>query len=554
MSNTTSNLGLVSKYNRPFSGRLHKKGHIFKTWKCRQFSLTGDVLSYSENGSEKGSYTISNTSSVRVSDNMEEYANVFVLKTQKGELVMSAIDGETRSEWMEVINEVICGGPLIDIPDVIVGKFNTTVPLQLSFSGGMLANNGNLLTPTEVRHAPVVAFKSVPNKLYTLLMIDPDAPSKAEPMYREFVHWVVVNIPGCDITAGEVVAPYFGAAPPYKSGPHRYFIFLYEQPTPLSPTEVSNLVDYFVRRGGFTIVRWAAKMGYDFPVGVEGFHSQWDEYVDELHNQMRFMPPPQYRSPSQVQAMNKFSAIDQKMKHEQDLTTARARGKEYCSALQLCPDLYPIEEKKHLTPPVFLKVAYNSDHFAFKGAPLSCSLTVREPKIEYKDHVSEDCFYTLIMTDPDAPFQCEFIHWVICNIPGGDVDAGVPLIPYFPPSPAYSSGTHRYILLLFEQNERLAPSAIVASRDYFIPRGGLSTATWVASFISRTGELNPPVGINGFTSTWEDICDSIHASMNFMPPSEVRSPSQLSGKVLLCVCLLLPLPIPLTICFCSVLL
>lgn len=32
---------------------------------------------------------------------------------------------------------------------------------------------------------------------------DPDAPSRAEPTFREWHHWLVVNIPGTDISKGE---------------------------------------------------------------------------------------------------------------------------------------------------------------------------------------------------------------------------------------------------------------------------------------------------------------------------------------------------------------
>ena len=35
--------------------------------------------------------------------------------------------------------------------------------------------------------------------------LDPDAPSRAKPSRREFLHWLVVNIPGNDIGQGEVL-------------------------------------------------------------------------------------------------------------------------------------------------------------------------------------------------------------------------------------------------------------------------------------------------------------------------------------------------------------
>jgi len=33
---------------------------------------------------------------------------------------------------------------------------------------------------------------------------DPDAPSRANPIRREILHWLVINIPGNDLKLGEV--------------------------------------------------------------------------------------------------------------------------------------------------------------------------------------------------------------------------------------------------------------------------------------------------------------------------------------------------------------
>ena len=61
-------------------------------------------------------------------------------------------------------------------------------------------------------------------------MSDPDAPSRADPKYQEWFiavisrinfsrrHWVVVNIPGSDVSKGNVAAPYMGPGPPPKTG------------------------------------------------------------------------------------------------------------------------------------------------------------------------------------------------------------------------------------------------------------------------------------------------------------------------------------------------
>lgn len=42
----------------------------------------------------------------------------------------------------------------------------------------------NVLTPTDVKPQPNVSWNADPNKLYTLSMVDPDAPSRATPTFR----------------------------------------------------------------------------------------------------------------------------------------------------------------------------------------------------------------------------------------------------------------------------------------------------------------------------------------------------------------------------------
>ncbi|EPS72123.1 hypothetical protein M569_02638, partial [Genlisea aurea] len=62
------------------------------------------------------------------------------------------------------------------------------------------------------------------------VMTDPDAPSPSEPALREWVHWIVTDIPGCCGDAGsrgrEVLA-YGGPRPPI--GIHRYVLVLFRQ-------------------------------------------------------------------------------------------------------------------------------------------------------------------------------------------------------------------------------------------------------------------------------------------------------------------------------------
>ncbi|KHJ88864.1 phosphatidylethanolamine-binding protein [Oesophagostomum dentatum] len=47
---------------------------------------------------------------------------------------------------------------------------------------------------------------------------DPDAPSRKEATYREWHHWLIVNVPENDIAKGDVLSEYIGSGPPKGTG------------------------------------------------------------------------------------------------------------------------------------------------------------------------------------------------------------------------------------------------------------------------------------------------------------------------------------------------
>lgn len=68
-------------------------------------------------------------------------------------------------------------------------------------------------------------------------MIDPDNYDGPEKIYREWHHWLVVNIPGNNVSEGEVLSGYIGSGPPQGTGIHRYVYILYKQPGKLQFNE-----------------------------------------------------------------------------------------------------------------------------------------------------------------------------------------------------------------------------------------------------------------------------------------------------------------------------
>jgi phosphatidylethanolamine-binding protein (PEBP) family uncharacterized protein len=110
------------------------------------------------------------------------------------------------------------------------------------YDDGSVVAGGNEQLISSTQTAPNVSFPTQSGKYYSLLMIDPDNDSRQTHIYRQFIHWFVINIPGMaggqsvDVNKGFVVSPYMGCAPDAGSGRHRYVFLLYEQQLVI-PTE-----------------------------------------------------------------------------------------------------------------------------------------------------------------------------------------------------------------------------------------------------------------------------------------------------------------------------
>lgn len=97
---------------------------------------------------------------------------------------------------------------------------------------------GQEFSPQDVTTEPQVQWEADPDKYYTLLMTDLDAPTRRCPFVAEVLHWMVGNIKGCDLSTGEVLAEYRGAGPPRGTGLHRYIFVVFEHETSVVFDEV----------------------------------------------------------------------------------------------------------------------------------------------------------------------------------------------------------------------------------------------------------------------------------------------------------------------------
>ncbi|KAF9595073.1 hypothetical protein IFM89_036532 [Coptis chinensis] len=124
------------------------------------------------------------------------------------------------------------------------------------------------------------------------------------------------------------------------------------------------------------------------------------------------------------------------------------------------------------TPTVQMAVNYQGNKLVSNGHEFYPSSVSIKPKVEIQGSDMRS-FFTLIMTDPDAPgpsdtYLKEHLHWLVTDIPGTtDATFGREVVSYEMPKP--NIGIHRFVFVLFKQQRRqiMTPPS---SRDHFSTR------------------------------------------------------------------------------------
>lgn len=172
------------------------------------------------------------------------------------------------------------------VPDVISVAPQELV--EVNYSNGIKVEMGQELTPTQVKKPPSVTWAAKESEYYTLAMVDPDAPSRENPKFREWHHWLVGNIQGGDMKKSEVLSDYIGSGPPKGTGLHRYVFLVYKQPEKLDFSKIPKLPNNSGdKRGKFSISSFASKFGLGSPVAGNFYQAQYDDYVPKLYEKLK---------------------------------------------------------------------------------------------------------------------------------------------------------------------------------------------------------------------------------------------------------------------------
>lgn len=182
----------------------------------------------------------------------ENQPNAFDIFT--GEATVFENDSKENTETIEKRSSVI-PRPTLQIEETDKGWCKSKKLLTLTYNNSVEVKCGKDYQLNNIRYLfhdpPQVSAKNVDaNKLYTLVMLDPDAPDRKNHLARNWLHWLVVDIANGTLSTGKEIVDYEPPEPPPGTGKHRY-VFLYLQ------QEGPSANRYTAGRTAFSIRRYA---------------------------------------------------------------------------------------------------------------------------------------------------------------------------------------------------------------------------------------------------------------------------------------------------------
>ncbi|SCU99031.1 LAME_0G01552g1_1 [Lachancea meyersii CBS 8951] len=172
------------------------------------------------------------------------------------------------------------------IPDVVKAHdFKPWGLLAAEYSASAPVAMGNSLTVDETQSKPKVHFTLDPKSefkikdsdLFTLVITDPDAPSRTDKKWSEFCHYVETDIRlpfeyshntsstvpdfvASELSNGKPLLDYIGPAPPSGTGKHRYVFLLYKQPGDSSSfTKIADRPNWGFGTPATGVDKWATE-------------------------------------------------------------------------------------------------------------------------------------------------------------------------------------------------------------------------------------------------------------------------------------------------------
>ena len=152
---------------------------------------------------------------------------------------------------------------------------------------------GNMIKPSEAASAPAVSFISGDDSLWTLVMTGLDSHFSSET--DQYLHWMITNIKGSDMSSGNIVCDYCQPFPAFGSGYHRYAFILFNQESEIDVGVVdeSDMIDLEARTFNMTEF-YREHQDNLTPAGLSFFQSDYDSSLREFFHNKLHMKEPRY--------------------------------------------------------------------------------------------------------------------------------------------------------------------------------------------------------------------------------------------------------------------
>ncbi|CAG2218201.1 unnamed protein product [Mytilus edulis] len=290
--------------------------------------------------------------------------------------------------------------------------------------------------PWEVRNTPTITWTANPSQYYTLVLVDAGMGGNA--------YAVFINIRGNDFARHEAVVDYRAPMNPTEVD-NPYVFLLYEQTGRISAT--GSLIQNLTSN---TVAALHANSHFRGPKAISWVRIKQDPYsITYLGSRSVVNNCPSLVSEALHHHPASFIPSNTILDMSVDVTYTPSS----ISFISCCKT-YVYNEKSFSINPIGNSTVKTA-HVRSSAIP-SVSLSKRDwypEAIQFADNE----LYTLMMVDPDAG-SSPYLHWLVLNIPKGNVNDGVSVREYKGPAPP--SGVHTYYFLLYKQTAKINPSVI----------------------------------------------------------------------------------------------
>ena len=133
-----------------------------------------------------------------------------------------------------------------------------------------------MIKPAESASTPTVKFDSDEDSLWCLMMTGLDSHFQSES--DQYLHWMVTNIKGGDLSTGHVVCDYLQPFPAFGTGYHRYSFVLFKQDELINMDKIQENDGIDLEARTFNTLNFYQKHQDNItPAGLAFFQSDFDK-------------------------------------------------------------------------------------------------------------------------------------------------------------------------------------------------------------------------------------------------------------------------------------